>query len=78
MELNKLIGFFIVNLIYIEKKSEYEILSTYVDNQYRKLEYASYLINAFITSSYTKTIEKITLEVSKSNTAAINLYKKNK
>ena len=65
MELNKLIGFFIVNLIYIEKKSEYEILSTYVDNQYRKLEYASYLINAFITSSYSKPLRKLPLKFQK-------------
>ena len=65
MELNKLIGFFIVNLIYIEKKSEYEILSTYVDNQYRKLGYASYLINAFIILSYSKPLRKLSLKFQK-------------
>ena len=65
MELNKLIGFFIVNLIYIEKKSEYEILLTYVDSQYRKLGYASYLINAFTTSSYSKLLRKLPLNFKK-------------
>ena len=65
MELNKSIGFFIVNLIYIEKKSEYEILSTYVDNQYRKLGYASYLINAFTTSFYLKPLRKLSLKFQK-------------
>ena len=65
MELNKLIGFFIVNLIYIEKKSEYEILSTYVDNQYHKLRYASYLINAFIILSYSKPLRKLSLKFQK-------------
>ena len=65
MKLNKLIGFFIVNLIYIEKKSEYEILSTYVDNQYRKLGHVSYLLNTFITSSYSKPLRKLPLKFQK-------------
>ena len=39
MEPNKIIRFVINNLIYIEKKSEYEILLIYIDNQYRKSGY---------------------------------------
>ena len=65
MELNKLIRFFIINLICIEKKSEYEILLAYVDNQYRKLGYASYLINAFTTSFYLKPLRKLPLKFKK-------------
>ena len=65
MEPNKIIRFVINNLIYIEKKSEYEILSIYIDNQYRKSEYASYLINALTSSSCLKPLRKITLGFSK-------------
>ena len=61
MEPNKIIGFVINNLIYIEKKSEYEILPIYVDNKCRKFGYASYLINVFTTSSYLKPLRKLLL-----------------
>ena len=65
MEHNKLNRFMIDNLIYIEKKSEYEILPIYVDNKCRKFGYASYLINALTSSSCLKPLRKITLEFSK-------------
>ena len=65
MEPNKIIGFVINNLIYIEKKSEYEILPIYIDNQYCKSEYTSYLINVLTSPFCLKPLRKITLGFSK-------------
>jgi len=75
---NKLIGFIIGNLISIEKKLEYEILLIYVDKKFRKLGFASKLINVVSKFPHLYPLCKITLEVSENNIAAINLYKKNK
>jgi len=78
LKFDRMIGFIIGNFLYIEKKSEYEILILYIDNDYRKLGYASYLINVISKSSFLYPLKTITLEVSESNIPAINLYKKNK
>ena len=43
---NAPIGFLIGELIYVEKKSEYEILLLYVDKNFRNHGHATYLINA--------------------------------
>ena len=65
-------------IISIEKKLEYEILLIYVDKKFRKLGFASKLINVVSKFPYLYPLCKITLEVSENNIAAINLYKKNK
>ena len=78
MKTNILIGFIIGDLISIEKKSEYEILLIYVDNKLRKKVFVLYLINELTTYSFIQPLRKITLEISKTNIAILNLYKKNK
>ena len=74
---NILIAYLIGELIYVEKKSEYEILLLYVDKNFRNQGHATFLINALISSLKSKKLSKITLEVPKSNYIAINLYRKN-
>ena len=76
-DFNKLVGFILGSLIFIEKKSEYEILLIYVSKYFRKRGYASYLINSLINSNYLYPLKKISLEVSENNFSAINFYKKN-
>tara|TARA_Y100001970_G_C14204911_1_gene843408 strand:+ start:1117 stop:1599 length:483 start_codon:yes stop_codon:yes gene_type:complete len=76
-ESNILVAFILGNLIAIEKFSEYEILILYVDFKYRKIGKASSLINYLSSFSFIKPLNKISLEVSKNNIPAINLYKKN-
>ena len=73
---NVLIGFLIGELIYVEKKSEYEILLLYVDKNFRNHGHASYLINALNIILKSNKLNRITLEVPESNYIAINLYKK--
>ena len=73
-----ILGFILGNLLSIEKKSEYEILLLYVDINFRKQGYASYLIDAVTQLLFLEsTLSRIILEVSENNRSAINLYKKN-
>ena len=74
---NYLIGFLIGELIYVEKKSEYEILLIYVHKNFRNQGHASYLIDALNISLKSDKLQRITLEVPSSNYTAISLYKKN-
>ena len=64
-------------MIYVEKKSEYEILLLYVDKNFRNHGHATYLINALNNILKSNKLNRITLEVPVSNYIAINLYKKN-
>ena len=73
----ELVGFIIGNLITLENLSEYEIFIVYIDKKYRKLGYASCLINYIKDYPIKYMLKKITLEVSRNNNEAINLYKKN-
>ena len=74
---NELIAFLLGDLISVEKKSEYEILLVYVHKKFRKLGYATLLINEIIKPTKEYKIESIYLEVAENNLFAINLYKKN-
>ena len=74
---NAPIGFLIGELIYVEKKSEYEILLLYVDKNFRNHGHATYLINALNNILKSNKLNRITLEVPVSNYIAINLYKNN-
>lgn len=66
---NKLIGFIhIQNLI-----DEIDIIDIIIDSSYRKLGYASKLLNYVIDYAKNK---RIILEVNQDNLPAINLYKK--
>ena len=60
----------------VKKKLEYEIFIIYVDNKYRNNRYATLLIKAIANYPYSLKLNRIALEVSESNIAAINLYKK--
>ncbi len=75
---NKLIGFVIGNLIIVDNISEYEIFIIYISKKFRKLGYASYLLDSIVKNSYKYMLKKIILEVSENNVSAINFYKKNK
>ena len=74
---DKLVGFLIGDLIFIEKVSEYEILLIYVKKSYRRKGLANLLINHLSASKYILKLKKIFLEVLDDNIPAINLYKKN-
>ena len=74
---DKLVGFLIGDLIFIEKVSEYEILLIYVKKSYRRRGLANLLINHLSASKYILKLKKIFLEVLDDNIPAINLYKKN-
>ena len=65
MKSNILIRFILRDIISVEKKLEYEILLIYVDNKFRKRDFASYLINALTASSFIQSLRKITFEISK-------------
>ena len=74
---NMMISFIIGDIISIEKILEYEILLIYVSFKYRKQGYASKLLNEIPLALAENNLEKIYLEVSSDNLAAINLYKNN-
>lgn len=67
----KVIGF----LMYIELVDNIDILDIIVDKENRKQNIASCLMD-YMISELNDTIKVITLEVRKSNKAAINLYEK--
>ena len=73
----KINAFLIVNLIFIEKVSEYEILFIYVKKTYRRKGLAHRLLNNILTHKNKYKLNKILLEFSKNNISAIHLYKKN-
>ena len=62
--------------IEVIKKSKYEILPIYVDNEFCKRDFALYLTNALTTSLFIQLLRKIILEVSKRNIAILSLYEK--
>lgn len=67
----KVIGF----LMYIELVDNIDILDIIVDEENRKQNIASCLMD-YMISELNDTVKVITLEVRKSNIAAINLYEK--
>ena len=71
-------SFILGDIISIEKIVEYEILLLYVNNKFRKLGYASKLLNKIQDALGSSILNKIYLEVSSVNVSAIKLYKKNK
>jgi len=66
---NEIIAFLLFTIMY----DKCEIIDIYVDNNYRRKGIAFKLINEIIKDYK---LENITLEVSKDNISAINLYKK--
>ena len=70
-------SFIIGNIISVEKITEYEILLIYVNINNRKLGYASKLLNKIPLFLNDIHLNKIYLEVSSDNLAAIKLYKNN-
>ena len=74
---NYLIGFIIGDLIYVEKKIEYEILLLYVQKKHRNNGNATYLIKCISKKMFGKNLSKIILEVAENNSIAINFYKRN-
>ena len=74
---NLMISFVIGDIISIEKIIEYEILIIYVNSKYRKLGYASKLLNKIPLTLNQNQLKKIYLEVSSNNSDAIKLYKSN-
>ena len=75
---NNLISFMLGDLISIEKDAEYEILVLYVKKSERREGFASKLLKYIEKQKKKLNLKKIYLEVSKNNTNAIYLYKKNK
>jgi len=69
--------FLIVDLIFIEKVSEYEILLIYVKKTYCRKGLASKLLNYISIQNNNIKLKKIFLEVSKNNLPQIKLYNKN-
>lgn len=69
---NKIVGFCIYDAIY----ERYEIEYIAVANSYRKQNIASILLEYIINEAKQNNILNISLEVSKENIPAINLYKK--
>jgi len=67
----KVVGF----LMYIELVDNIDILDIIVDEENRKQNIASCLMD-YMISELSETVKIITLEVRKSNTPAINLYEK--
>ncbi len=70
---NLFVGFLNYSLIYDRIEIEY----IYVNSSYRNKGIASNLINYLVAIGYKNNCTNITLEVRKSNTEAIYLYKKN-
>ena len=73
----KINAFLIVNLIFIEKVSEYEILFIYVKKTYRRKGLANYLLNNNYIQKNKSNLKKIFLEFAENNIPAIGMYKKN-
>jgi len=73
----KINAFLIVNLIFIEKVSEYEILFIYVKKTYRRKGLANYLLNNNYIQKNKSNLKKIFLEVAENNIPAVKVYKKN-
>ena len=73
----KINAFLIVNLIFIEKVSEYEILFIYVKKTYRRKGLANYLLNNNYIQKNKLNLKKIFLEVAENNIPAVKVYKKN-
>jgi len=72
----KINAFLIVNLIFIEKVSEYEILFIYVKKTYRRKGLANYLLNNNYIQKNKSNLKKIFLEVAENNIPAVKVYKK--
>ena len=72
----KINAFLIVNLIFIEKVSEYEILFIYVKKTYRRKDLVDYLINNIYIQKNKSNLKKIFLEVAENNIPAVKVYKK--
>lgn len=68
---DKIVGFLIAQ----NSIDEINIILLYVDEQYRRQKIASMLID-YLISSFSNNIDRIILEVSKNNRAAISLYDK--
>lgn len=77
MNNKQLIGFILGDLIIVENTIEYEILLLYIETNYRKKGYATFLIENIVISNFKYPLNKIILEVNSSNKKAINLYEKN-
>tara|TARA_B000000460_G_scaffold203219_1_gene149988 strand:+ start:149 stop:442 length:294 start_codon:yes stop_codon:yes gene_type:complete len=73
----KINAFLIVNLIFIEKVSEYEILFIYVKKTYRRKGLSNYLLNNNYIQKNKSNLKKIFLEVAENNIPAVKVYKKN-
>ena len=73
----KINAFLIVNLIFIEKVSEYEILFIYVKKTYRRKGLSNYLLNNNYIQKNKSNLKKIFLEVAENNIPAIKVCKKN-
>lgn len=69
---NKFIGFINYSIIYERAELNY----IYVDKNFRKKGIANKLMKSMFEQLKTEKVSSITLEVKKSNTSAINLYKK--
>ena len=69
-------AFLIVNLIFIEKVSEYEILFIYVKKTYRRKGLSNYLLNNNYIQKNKSNLKKIFLEVAENNIPAVKVYKK--
>ena len=69
----KINAFLIVNLIFIEKVSEYEILFIYVKKTYRRKGLANYLLNKIYIQKNKSNLKKIFLKVAGNNFPAIEV-----
>ena len=74
----KINAFLIVNLIFIEKVSEYEILFIYVKKTYRRKGLANYLLNSIYIQKNQSNLKNIFLELTTNNIPVIKMYKKNR
>ena len=73
----KINAFLIVNLIFIEKVSEYEILFIYVKKTNQRKGLANYLLNNNYIQKNKSNLKKIFLEVAENNIPVLEVYKKN-
>ena len=73
----KINAFLIVNLIFIEKVSEYEILFIYVKKTDRRKGLSNYLLNNIYIQKNKSNLKKIFLEVAENNIPTVKVYKKN-
>ena len=72
----KINAFLIVNLIFIEKVSEYEILFIYVKKTYRRKGLANYLLNNNYIQKNKSNLKKIFLEVAENNMKTKKIFVK--